>query len=95
MNKHYDKYTNISQLYSELGSKGSIFKKSKKSSKSGGKNTLALDRVIILKYVIVKPSYIPFCILVIRRVIDNIFCFYVNVICYSNITLTQWTLCDI
>jgi len=41
--KHYDKYTNISRLYSELGPTGSIFKNRKKSkkSKSGGRKHLS------------------------------------------------------
>ena len=41
--KHYDKYTNVARLYSELGPNGSIFKNRKKSkkSKSGGRQNLS------------------------------------------------------
>ena len=43
MHKHYDKHVNISRLYSELGPKGSIFKKNLKSkkNKSGGRKYLS------------------------------------------------------
>jgi hypothetical protein len=39
--RYYHKHVNISRLYTELGPSGSIFKKSKKSSKSGGRKHLS------------------------------------------------------
>ena len=36
MHKNYDKYANISRIYSELGSKGSVFKSRKNIAQKGG-----------------------------------------------------------
>jgi hypothetical protein len=67
--KHYDKYTNISRLYSELGLFSRIGKKVRKA-KVVVENTLALDRVIILKICYSRTSIRSNLFICVRRVDD-------------------------